>query len=398
VGSVDAGVSAPGPGARRGPPSARAIALGESVRHAIADGARLAARGAGTWWPESAAGAQPLDLSDLTEVSDLQPADLVVTVGAGCRLDALAARLAAAGVRLALDPPGSPSRTVGGVLAAGAGGPLAARYGLPRDQVLGLTVVAGNGVAVRLGGRVVKNVAGFDVAKAVVGSHGACGVIVEAHLRLHARPQADETRAWRGSRQAVAAAAARVLAAGAAPAALEALAPPLAHALLASDGWALLVRDQGGRAAVEAELAAVSRAVGHAPAPVQDVADRPPWDDWRGSVGSWPVLVRVGADPAAWDAATALLEEHLGAPLGASVTVPRGTVRAGYAGGAAGAIRELRAAAARRGWPVTLERAGAGLRAEVGVFGGLEAGTQRLAEAVRRILDPNAVFTVPLLG
>lgn len=397
MGTVEAHVSAPGRGALRTPPSGAATTVGDAVRRAVAEGARLAPRGAGTWWPEPPEGAGSLDLSALTEVSALQPADLVVTVGAGCRLDALAARLAAEGVRLALDPPGSPSRTVGGVLAAGGGGPLAARYGLPRDQVLGLTVVAGNGVAVRLGGRVVKNVAGFDVAKAVIGAHGACGVIVEAHLRLHAAPQADETRAWSGSGESVVAAAARTLASGAAPAALEVLAPPLAQALLETDGWALLARDQGGPAAVEAELAVVSRAVGSTLRPVPGAAQHPPWDRWRALVGSWPVLVRVGADPAAWDAAAALVEEHLGTALGMSVTVPRGAVRAGLPTATAGGIRSLRVAAARRGWPVILERADAALRAEVGVFGELGAGARRLSDAVRRVLDPNAVFAVPLV-
>jgi len=160
------------------PLSPAAHAVGERVRRAVARGTRLAPRGAATWWPERAPGTEPLDLADLAHVSVLEPADLVVTVGAGCRLDALAARLAAAGVWLALDPPGSLARSVGGVLASGGGGPLAARFGTPRDQVLGLTVVAGNGTPVRMGGRVVKNVAGFDLAKGVLGSYGACGAIV----------------------------------------------------------------------------------------------------------------------------------------------------------------------------------------------------------------------------
>ena len=244
------------------PLPAGATTVAEDVRRAIADGARLQPRGAGTWWPDPAPGVRALDLSALHEVSRLEPADLVVTAGAGCRLDDLAARLAAAGVWLALDPAGSAGRTVGSVLATGGAGPLAARYGAPRDQVLGLTVVAGNGVAVRMGGRVVKNVAGFDVAKAVVGGHGAFGAIVEAHLRLHALPAADRSLAWAGSRREVGAAAARILAAGAAPAALEVLDPPLAHQVIGSDGWALLVRDLGGAAAADEELAVVGGAVG----------------------------------------------------------------------------------------------------------------------------------------
>jgi glycolate oxidase FAD binding subunit len=379
------------------PLPAAAAAVGAAVRSAIERGARLAPRGAGTWWPDGPPAAEPLDLSPIGHVAGLEPADLVVTAGAGCRLDALAARLAAAGVWLALDPPGSLARSVGGVLASGGGGPLAARYGTPRDLVLGLTAVMGNGTPVRMGARVVKNVAGFDVAKAVLGGHGAYGALVEAHLRLHALPAADLTRAWAGSLREVAAAAAGALASGAVPAALEALSPPLAHALLASDGWALAVRDVGGPSAVEEELAVVARAAGAALRPVSATTGRSVWDGWRETVGGWPVVVRIGADPAAWADAVALAEEHLGAPIGVSATVPRGTVRAGFAAASAGAVAALRSAAARRGWPVTLERAGPALREEAGITGSLSPGARRLAEEVRLAFDPNGVFAVPLV-
>lgn len=321
----------------------------------------------------------------------------MVTAGAGCRLDALGERLAAAGVWLALDPPGSRGRSVGGVLASGGAGPLAARYGSPRDQVLGLTAVMGNGTPVRMGGRVVKNVAGFDVAKAVVGGHGAYGVIVEAHLRLYALPAADRSAAWAGSLQEVVAAGALTLAAGAVPAALEAVSPPLAADLLAADGWTLLVRDLGGHAGVEEELAVLARSAGAALRPVRGSVETTVWDRWRATVGSWPVLVRVGADPAAWADAVALIEDHLGSPLGVSATVPRGTVRAGFPDASARALAGLRGAAERRGWPVTLERAHPALREEAGVAGALTPGTRRLAEAVRRVYDPHDVFAVPLM-
>jgi glycolate oxidase FAD binding subunit len=390
---VTAGATAAGPA----PLPAAAGAIGASVRRALAAGSRLAPRGAGTWWPEGPPDTEPLDFSSVTHVTGLEPADLVVTAGAGCRLDALSERLAAAGVWLALEPPGSLSRSVGGVLASGSGGPIAARYGTPKDQVLGLAAVMGNGTPVRMGGRVVKNVAGFDVAKAVLGSHGAYGVIVEAHLRLHAVPAADRTEAWAGSLREVAAAAALALGAGAAPAALEAVSPPLANALLASDGWALVARDLGGSAAVEEEIAVVARAAGATLRSVTASPDRSVWDRWREAVGGWAVVVRIGADPAAWTDAVALAGEHLGTPLGVSVTVPRGTVRAGFAGATAGALAALRAAAARRCWPVILERAGAALREEAGVTGALAPEARRLAEEVRRAFDPNGVFSVPFV-
>ena len=379
------------------PLPAAAAAVAEEVRRAVADGAQLHARGAGTWWPEQAPGARVLELAPLDDVARLEPSDLVVTAGAGCRLDTLAARLAAAGVWLALDPPGGAGRTVGSVLACGGAGPLAARYGAPRDQVLGLAVVAGNGVPLRMGGRVVKNVAGFDVAKAVIGGHGAFGVIVEAHLRLRALPAADRSLAWAGSQRHVGDAAARVLAAGAAPAALEVLDPPLADQVLGSDGWALLVRDLGGASAVDEELALLAGAVGaHAPAggrraggAVAGVAG-----DGRGVAraaahrrGPGRVGRRRRARPRAPRRRAGRRRRRCrAAPCASAAPPPRP--------GPCEPCAPTRPAAAG---PCVLERADAPLRAAAGVWGGLDAGALRLTARLRRVYDPPHVFAVPLL-
>lgn len=395
-----------------------ANAVSEAVRAAAARRARLYPRGSGSWWPDAPPGARMLELSSHADLTRLDAADLMATAGAGSRLDALAGSLAEAGAWLALDPPGSPTRSLGGALAAGGGGPLSAGFGPPRDQVLGMTLVAGNGTVVRFGGRVVKNVAGFDLGKVVIGGHGGFGIIVEVHLRLRARPEADRTRAWAGPLAGVASAAARLIAAGCAPAALEVLHPDLATALGAGDAgsapagrhpdpgyaegdWVLALRAIGTAPGVEEELDAAARAVEAAPG-CREVGfgegdDARAWTRWRTAVGAWPVVLRVGTDPAAWADALALACEHAGAVLGASVTVPRGTVRIGAATLAPAAIADLRQAAARRGWPVTLERADAATRAAAGVWGALPAGALQLTRALRAAFDPDSVFDVPLL-
>ena len=370
--------------------------LTAAVRAAAERGAALRVRGAGCWWPD-AADADVLSTSRLDSVSDFNPADLVVTVGAGATLATLAATLAARGVFLALDPPGPPSRTVGSVLATGGSGPLAAHYGTARDQVLGLAVVAGNGTVIRLGGRVVKNVAGFDLAKLVIGGHGAFGVIAEAHLRLRALPAADRTMGWTGSADWAARAAARVLASGATPAALEITSPELSAALGGSDAWTLAARSLGGPAAVDEELALIARAAGGARSTLGAEGDAP-WLEWRRVVGGWPALLRIGADPASWPEAVALARRHLGPTLGASVTVPRGTVRIGVERCDAAAVRALRTAAAARGWPVTLERADAATRSAAGIWGALPRGAERLARELRALFDPNGALTAPLFA
>ncbi|MHC4993149.1 MAG: FAD-binding oxidoreductase, partial [Planctomycetota bacterium] len=121
-----------------------------------------------------------------------QPEDLLATVQAGTTLADLNEELARAGQWWPLDPLGN--GTLGATIATASSGPLAATFGSPRDLVLGLTAVLADGRVVKAGGRVVKNVAGYDMVKLFTGSFGTLGIIAEAHLRLYAVPQADETR------------------------------------------------------------------------------------------------------------------------------------------------------------------------------------------------------------
>jgi glycolate oxidase FAD binding subunit len=115
--------------------------------------------------------------------------DLVVKVEAGARLADLQAALAPSGQWLALDPP-EPGATVGGVVAANASGPRRLRYGTVRDLIIGITVVLADGTVAHAGGKVVKNVAGYDLSKLFCGSLGTLGLIAEATFRLHPRPAA----------------------------------------------------------------------------------------------------------------------------------------------------------------------------------------------------------------
>lgn len=134
-----------------------------------------------------------IDMTRMDQVVEHAAGDLVATVQAGLRLDRLADVLGAAGQRLALDPPGrggagGPTGTVGGVLATGAAGPLRFRYGTGRDLLIGITVVRADGTVARSGGKVVKNVAGYDLGKLFAGSRGTLGLIAQATFRLHPVP------------------------------------------------------------------------------------------------------------------------------------------------------------------------------------------------------------------
>lgn len=129
--------------------------------------------------------------SRLDRILEHAAGDLTATVEAGVRLSHLQSVLAEHGQMLALDPPGDP--TIGACLADNLSGPRRHRYGTVRDLVLGVTVVLPDGTVANSGGKVVKNVAGYDLGKLFCGSRGTLGLIARVSLRLHPRPRVART-------------------------------------------------------------------------------------------------------------------------------------------------------------------------------------------------------------
>ncbi len=126
-----------------------------------------------------------LDIKPLAGISNYEPSELVVTVRAGTLLEELEAVLAEQGQHLAFEPPRYVARgTVGGMVAAGLAGPARASAGGVRDHVLGATLANGRGQVLTFGGQVMKNVAGYDVSRALAGSMGTLGVICEVSLKV----------------------------------------------------------------------------------------------------------------------------------------------------------------------------------------------------------------------
>ena len=134
-----------------------------------------------------------LSLRQLNQVWHYEAADLTITVGAGMKLGDLQEFLGRDGLWFPLDPSGGASATIGGILATNASGPLRLRHGAARDMVLGMKVATTEGKLIKSGGRVVKNVAGYDLSKLLIGSYGTLGVIVEASLKLFPRPAGRAT-------------------------------------------------------------------------------------------------------------------------------------------------------------------------------------------------------------
>ncbi len=150
-------------------------------------------RGGGTklgWPPPAPAGALELSTAGLTEIVEHNAGDLTAVLEAGVPLAEAQALFAKDDQRLALDPPDR-SATIGGVVASGDTGPLRGRYGGPRDLVVGMRVALSDGTLAKSGGKVIKNVAGYDIAKLFSGSFGTLGAIVEVSVRLH--PVAPDT-------------------------------------------------------------------------------------------------------------------------------------------------------------------------------------------------------------
>jgi glycolate oxidase FAD binding subunit len=203
---------------------------------------------------------EDLTTEGLDRILEHEEGDLTCTVEAGVRLSTLNAALSRAGQRLSLDPPGDP--TIGALLATNVSGPLRHRYGAPRDLVLGTTLVLADGTIASSGGKVVKNVAGYDLARLVCGSRGRLALIVRASFRLHPVPKTARTLVV--ETEDPAGVAASLLASQLQPSALDVLHPGRVAALF-----------EGSGRAVDAQLVAARALVGG------DEADESVWDESR---------------------------------------------------------------------------------------------------------------------
>jgi glycolate oxidase FAD binding subunit len=298
---------------------ARAVA--ERVRTARANRTPLRIVGGGHWLDAGrpCRTVETLSLAADAGVVEYEPGDLTLTARAGTTLADLARVTRDEGQWLPLDPFGSADGTLGATVATSSAGPLASAFGTPRDQILGCEVVTGAGDVVRAGGRVVKNVAGFDLVRLNTGAWGTLGVLTEMSVRLRARPEVDRTfavevsasDAWawlRGSEYT--------------PMAAELVSPALGALLGTGSGAMLLVRLGGNEPLVRAAAGSLV-ALG----PTHEVASSV-WDALAACEPPGAVVLRVSTAPsraaALWDRASAIVERARGS---AHATLARGVVR-----------------------------------------------------------------------
>jgi glycolate oxidase FAD binding subunit len=231
------------------------VSAAERIREAFATRTPLRIEGAGTWLGAGrpVRATSTLSMSGDGGIVEYVPGDLTLTARAGTRLTDIVSATRAHAQWLPLDPWGGDDGTIGALVSTATAGPHSFAMGLPRDTVLGLEFVTGTGSVVRSGGRVVKNVAGFDLTRLLVGSWGTLGVITEVTLRLRARPELTRTLAIDITPQTLGSLAARLRALPFSPLASELLNPSLARKTGLGEHACLLVQLGGNERSLHAQ-------------------------------------------------------------------------------------------------------------------------------------------------
>lgn len=332
-----------------------------------------------------------LDTTALTGVLTHNPGDMTASVRAGTTLTALQAELAGSGQWLALDPPtAGTGATLGGLLATGDSGPSRQRYGGLRDHVIGVTLVLADGTVARSGGHVIKNVAGYDLAKLAYGSLGALAVVAEVVLRLHPRPATSLTVAGPADARQATAAALALAASPLEPASLEWVSGEPGTLLVRVDGTAGPVHASGTR------LVALLAEHGVTAAPLSDADATTAWSDHAAAVRGAPgeTVVRVSGLPSdlaalAGDLAAAAGPAGVGTHLVSAAGLGLHTVRLHGATAAAhaGVLAALRRHADARGASVLLRHRDPALDDLVDALGP-PPSTAALLRGVKAQFDP----------
>jgi glycolate oxidase FAD binding subunit len=346
-----------------------------------------------------------LSLARLDRILAHEPADLTLSVECGVTLEALNTVLRPHRQFVPIDVPQPRTSTIGGLIATGAAGPYRARYGTMRDLLVGVTVVRADGTLVRGGGRVVKNVTGYDIPKLHVGALGTLGVVVEAHLRLHPRPAEERTWLIRlPSAESVLEAALEIRGTAVVLSRCQLLTPGALRALgdTAPPGGAVAVTVGSVPAAVRAqssEIAKISDRMGGA---MIEVAEADDW--WRRAIEvTWPdggrpsLALRIGGRPTAIVKALRAVEAVAprGSELRATADLATGVLHATLApveaARVAGVVGRTREALAALGGSCVVEHAVEAAKPGLDVWGDVGPALA-VMRRLKSELDPGAVL------
>jgi glycolate oxidase FAD binding subunit len=307
-----------------------------------------------------------LSTERLIGVVDHAAADLVCVVRAGTRLADLQSTLGAAGQRLAIDPPRPSTATIGGVLATDHAGGLRLRHGTPRDLLIGVRFVLSDGTVAASGGRVVKNVAGYDIGRMLCGTLGSLAVVVEAAFKLHPLPAATATVVLAGASPVRLAQAAATMCA---------LSVPLAGLDLHWPDGLLVARLEGTREGVAAGAELGARTIGGDVTAADEHLRMRPWEGDG-------VIAGIGFP---LPGLRALLEACSDFAVESVVRAGTGSAEARMPADAA-AVAGFRAAVERLGGHLSLRRGGSLLPGSA--WGDGDPVAIDLAASIKRSLDP----------
>lgn len=354
-----------------------------AMKVAAKHGLRVVPKGSGSkldWGAAPEAVDLVLELGDASSVLEHAAGDLVLSVQAGTPLAEVHKALRAEGQQLAIDSP-LPTATIGGTLATALSGPCRHYFGGVRDLLIGITCVLSDGTVAISGGKVVKNVAGYDLGRLYTGSFGTLGVITEAVFRLH--PVADEHR-WISVRtDSPGDVLAEVRASQAMPSAVEVNRPRPA------DPCTFVVQLEGRPEVTHARAVELADAIRAATGDRGDVLDTPP--EWWGELPFDPATgtgLRVGVKPAA---VPGILAKLAGSELDVTVrgAAGLGVLHVGLPGATdPAAVSELVASLRRTSEYVVVERAPSAVRAAVDPWGPIDPGVLTLMRRTKDQFDP----------
>jgi glycolate oxidase FAD binding subunit len=427
------------------PPPAAVLAPGTEeqiaavLERASQEGWRVLPAGFCTWLGGNGLPEAELVLStrNLREVATYEPADLTFTAGAGIPWSDLRRLTGVNGQWLPLDSPGLGAGSLGGAVATGSSGPLRYAYGAPRDHVLGVTLVSGDGRVLRWGGRVVKNVAGFDVTRLVIGSYGALGVVTSVSARLFPLPESDTTLIVQGPTAEDLLPSARAMALSPLPLAAVELLDPLGwvwpRRTPGRGPWDSGVEGVGGEGKGGAEGAALVLRILGSEDQVREMEDRvtkdlsgvarsggrgflvlrgPDSADFHEALGEWeeglPLVMRMALLPSLLEALLGEARE-LAARFGAlavSGSVGSGTLRVSFprlqtkgegGGDLIEALKGLRRRLEAARGSLVLSQGPAAILKEIGVLG-TEGPEARLMRGLKKKFDPAGILSPGRFG
>ncbi len=375
---------------------AAAIALAQQERWPLL----LCGRGSKLSWGKPAQGVKLiLSTQDLNTVIEHAASDLTVTVAAGLGLADLQATLRARGQFLPLDPAYPETATLGGIVATADTGSWRQRYGSPRDLLLGLSVVRADGAIAKAGGRVVKNVAGYDLMKLFTGSYGSLGAIAQLTFRTYPWPEASATSLVTGAVDAIAQARTTLLQSALTPTAVDLLSPALVAALGEPDPLGLLVRFQSLPASVTEQVQrwqGLAQALGLTGPTYTEAAETELWAQvqaWVRQGHNRAIAGKIGLLPAQAATFLAALATEAPAPSYGQIHASSGVGYLGLpAATPAEAIARLRAACEAQQGYLTLLEAPQALKQALEPWG-YRGNAIALMQALKAQFDPDQLLS-----